>query len=84
MRDISSDYNADSIFYEMRKLDLEKINGELYEINKRIALGKIIKEELSIDDIAFLKSWTKCEYIFKNPEKNEYLFANKIDELEIL
>lgn len=67
----------------MRRAAFEIINGELYEIVRRIRADKFIGSEIKNEQVPTLKLWTGCEYIFKNQQTNEYLFVNKVEELEI-
>ena len=73
----------------MRNPNLQMINGSLYEIVRRIPADKIKKTEtdsISMDDINLLKQWAGSEsmFIYKHEGMHEYLFVNKIDELEII
>jgi hypothetical protein len=67
----------------MRKANLTIINGTLYEVIKSMKTDKI-KKELSVDDIDALKRWVDCEFIFINNVSNEYIFLNKVPELETI
>jgi hypothetical protein len=67
----------------MRKPNLTRINDTLYEVVRAIHADKF-RTELTSDSIELLKKWTNSENIFKNTQTNEYIFVNKIDELETI
>jgi hypothetical protein len=67
----------------MRKPNLTKIGDTLYEVVRIIHSDKF-KKELDSESIPLLKMAFDAEHIFKNPTTNEYVFVNKIEELEIL
>jgi hypothetical protein len=68
---------------EMRKPNLTKINDTLYEIVHALKSDKL-KAELDSDGIELLKKCFNAEHIFKNTQTNEYIFVNKIEELETI
>jgi hypothetical protein len=67
----------------MRKPNLTKINDTLYEVVHVLKAEKL-KKELDSDGIELLKTCYNAEHIFKNTQTNEYIFVNKIEELETI
>ncbi len=67
----------------MRKLDLVKVNDELYEVVRRIPYQRFTK---NIDGEAskILKEWVGSEKILKSNQTNEYLFVNLIEEATLI
>lgn len=65
----------------MRKIEYEIINGEMYEIVRRISIEKFKRQELGMEDVHLLKECFNCTHIFKQPQTNQYLFTIKIEEL---
>jgi hypothetical protein len=67
----------------MRKLDLVNVGDELYEIVKRIPMGKF-KVSIQGETATYLKQWARCDKILKSIQTNEYLFVNLIEEATII
>ena len=67
---------------EMRKLDLVKVNDELYEIIRRFPMDKF-KVSIQGEAATILKEWVGCEKILISKQTNEYLFVNLIEEAKI-
>lgn len=67
----------------MRKPNLTKIGDELFEVIRTIHADKF-KNELDSEGVALLKKAFDVQSVYKNPTTNEYVFVNKIEELEIL
>ncbi len=67
----------------MRKIETAKVGGDLYEIVKKIPIQRFTKE-LSGETAETLKEYYGVEKILKFHQTMEYLFVNKIDELEII
>lgn len=67
----------------MRKLDLVRVGEDLYEIIYRCSVYKFSVEVTGgvADD---LRKWYGVEKILRSQQTNEYLFVNKIEDLEIL
>lgn len=65
----------------MRKIEYEIINGEMYEVVRRIPIEKFKRSELGMEDVQTLKEFFNCTHIFKQPQTNQYLFTVKIEEL---
>lgn len=65
----------------MRKIEYEIINGDMYEVVRKINQDKIKRSELTMEDINLLKDWLNCTHIFKQPQTNQYLFTIKIEEV---
>jgi hypothetical protein len=63
----------------MRKLDLVKVNDELYEVVRRIPYQRFTKN-VDGDGAKTLREWIGCEKILKSNQTNEYLFVNLIEE----
>ncbi len=67
----------------MRKLELVKVGEDLYEIIHRCSVYKFSVEVTGgvADD---LRKWYGVEKILRSQQTNEYLFVNKVEDLEIL
>lgn len=63
----------------MRKLDLLRIDEELYEVVRRIPYQKFSKN-VDTDAAQLLREWVGCEKILRSNQTNEYLFVNLIEE----
>lgn len=66
----------------MRKADLVLIGDELYEIVRRIPMGKF-RVSIQGEATTYLKQWVGCEKILRSNQTNEYLFVNLIEEAKI-
>jgi hypothetical protein len=77
--DISLWYFGNTNVLEMRKLDLVKVNDELYEVVRRIPYQRFTKN-VDGDGAKTLREWIGCEKILKSNQTNEYLFVNLIEE----
>jgi hypothetical protein len=67
----------------IRKIETAKVGGDLYEIVKKIPIQRFTKE-LSGETAETLKEYYGVEKILKFHQTMEYLFVNKIEELEII
>lgn len=67
----------------MRKLDLVKVDDELYEIVKRFPVYKF-STEITGGKADLLKQFYGVEKILRSNQTNEYLFVNLIPEIEII
>ena len=67
----------------MRKLDLVRVGEDLYEIIYRCPVSKFSVEVTGgvADD---LRKFYGAEKILRNSQLNEYLFVNKITDLDII
>jgi hypothetical protein len=68
---------------EMRKLDLLRIDEELFEVVRRIPYQKFTKN-VDTDGAQLLREWVGCEKILRSNQTNEYLFVNLIEEANII
>jgi len=75
-------YIGNTNVLEMRKLDLVKVNDELYEVVRRIPYQRFSKN-IDGETSKILKEWVGCEKILKSNQTNEYLFVNLIEEATI-
>jgi hypothetical protein len=67
----------------IRKIETAKVGGDLYEIVKKMPIQRFNKE-LSGEMADTLKEYYGVEKILKFHQTMEYLFVNKIEELEII
>jgi hypothetical protein len=67
----------------IRKIETAKVGEELYEIVKKLPIQKFTTE-LTGERADILKQYYGVEKILKFNQTMEYLFVNKIDELEII
>jgi hypothetical protein len=67
----------------IRKIETAKVGEELYEIIKKLPIQKFTTE-LTGERADILKQYYGVEKILKFNQTMEYLFVNKIDELEII
>ncbi len=67
----------------IRKIETAKVGGDLYEIVKKLPIQRFSKE-LSGETADTLKEYYGVEKILKFHQTMEYLFVNKIEELEII
>ncbi len=81
---IGSKYFIGSNILEMiRKIETAKVGNDLYEIVKKLPIQKFTTE-LTGEKADTLKEYYGVEKILKFNQTMEYLFVNKIDELEII
>lgn len=66
----------------IRKMETAKVGGDLYEIVKKLPIQKFTTE-LTGEKAETLKKYYGVEKILKFHQTQEYLFVNKIEELEI-
>jgi hypothetical protein len=67
----------------MRKIETAKLGEDLYEIVKKLPIQKFTTE-LTGERAETLKQYYGVEKILKFNQTMEYLFVNKIVELEII
>jgi hypothetical protein len=67
----------------IRKIETAKVGNDLYEIVKKLPIQKFTTE-LTGEKADTLKEYYGVEKILKFNQTMEYLFVNKIDELEII
>jgi hypothetical protein len=67
----------------MRKIETAKVGGDLYEIVKKLPIQRFSRE-VTGEYAEALKKYYGVEKILKFNQTMEYLFVNKIDELEII
>jgi hypothetical protein len=67
----------------IRKIETAKVGNDLYEIVKKLPIQKFTTE-LTGERADTLKEYYGVEKILKFNQTMEYLFVNKIDELEII
>jgi hypothetical protein len=67
----------------IRKIETAKVGGDLYEIVKKLPIQRF-SIELSGETADTLKQYYGVEKILKFHQTMEYLFVNKIEELEII
>ncbi len=83
MFDVSFWYFRNPNILEMRKLDLVKVNDELYEVVRRIPYQRFTKN-IDGDGAKILREWVGSEKILKSNQTNEYLFVNLIEEATLI
>ena len=66
----------------IRKIETAKVSGDLYEIVKKIPIQRF-KTELTGETAETLKEYFGVQKILKFNQTMEYLFVNKIEELDI-
>ncbi len=66
----------------IRKIETAKVGGNLYEIVKKLPIQKFTTE-LTGERANTLKKYFGVEKILKFNQTMEYLFVNKIEDLEI-
>ena len=66
----------------IRKIETAKVGNDLYEIIKKLPIQKFTTE-LTGERADTLKEYYGVEKILKFNQTMEYLFVNKIDDLEI-
>ena len=77
-------YIVNSNVLEMiRKMELVKVGDELYEIVKKLPIQRFTKE-VAGESADTLKQYYGVEKILKFNQTMEYLFVNKIEDLEII
>ena len=64
-------------------MELVKVGDELYEIVKKLPIQRFTKE-VAWESADTLKQYYGVEKILKFNQTMEYLFVNKIEDLEIL
>lgn len=67
----------------IRKIETAKVGNDLYEIVKKLPIQRFTTE-LTGDRADTLKEYYGVDKILKFNQTMEYLFVNKIDELEII
>jgi hypothetical protein len=67
----------------MRKIETAKVGEDLYEIVKKLPIQRFSRE-VTGEYAEALKKYYGVEKILKFNQTMEYLFVNKIDELEII
>ncbi len=67
----------------IRKIETAKVGNDLYEIVKKLPIQRFSKE-LSGETADTLKEYYGVEKILKFHQTMEYLFVNKIEDLDIL
>ncbi len=67
----------------IRKIETAKVGNELYEIVKKLPIQRFNKE-ITGETADTLKEYYGVEKILKFHQTMEYLFVNKIEELEII
>ena len=81
---IGSEYFISTNILEMiRKIETAKVGNDLYEIVKKLPIQRFTTE-LTGEKADTLKQYYKVDKILKFNQTNEYLFVNKIEELEII
>jgi hypothetical protein len=80
---VGSEYFISTNILEiMRKIETAKVGEDLYEIVKKLPIQKFT-QEVTGEYAEVLKKYYGVEKILKFHQTQEYLFVNKIDELEI-
>jgi hypothetical protein len=67
----------------IRKIETAKVGEDLYEIVKKLPIQRFTRE-LTGERADTLKEYYRVEKILKFNQTMEYLFVNKISELEII
>ncbi len=67
----------------IRKIETAKVGEDLYEIVKKLPIQRFSRE-VTGEYAEALKKYYGVEKILKFNQTMEYLFVNKIDELEII
>jgi hypothetical protein len=67
----------------IRKIETAKVGEDLYEIVKKLPIQRFTTE-LTGEKADALKQYYGVDKILKFNQTMEYLFVNKIDELEII
>jgi hypothetical protein len=67
----------------IRKIETAKVGEDLYEIVKKLPIQKFTTE-LTGERADTLKTYFGVEKILKFNQTMEYLFVNKIDEIETI
>jgi hypothetical protein len=67
----------------IRKIETAKVGGDLYEIVKKLPIQRFTTE-LTGETADTLKQYYGVEKILKFHQTMEYLFVNKIEDLEII
>ncbi len=84
MFNVIGQYFISSNILEMiRKIETAKVGNELYEIVKKLPIQRFNKE-ITGETADTLKEYYGVEKILKFHQTMEYLFVNKIEELEII
>ena len=77
------DFDNSNTLEMIRKIETAKVGGELYEIVKKLPIQKFTTE-LTGERADTLKQYYGVEKILKFNQTMEYLFVNKIDDLQII
>ena len=81
---VGSKYFISTNILEMiRKIETAKVGNDLYEIVKKLPIQRFTTE-LTGEKADTLKQYYRVDKILKFNQTMEYLFVNKIDELEII
>jgi len=80
---ISNWYIINSNILEMRKAEFIKVGEDLYEVIRKFSVYKF-NTEITGGKADALKEYFGVEKILRNPQTNEYLFVNKIEEAKII
>ena len=67
----------------IKKIETAKVGNDLYEIVKKLPIQRFTTE-LTGERADILKQYYGVDKILKFHQTMEYLFVNKIDELEII
>jgi len=81
---VSSKYFISTNILEiMRKIETAKVGEDLYEIVKKLPIQRFSKE-VTGEYAETLKKYYGVEKILKFNQTQEYLFVNKIEDIEIV